>query len=139
MSSSPVRLDSAAYRRLCKRRPGAGADDVLEYIRGERAFDEPEASVITGPSIKSHLRSCFQFKSKMRNINKYKDQNQLKADLDREHRMCIEAIHVDWLHLPYPDAPPLKRKRSPLFYEDLNFDSTEKEMMTKADHKCYKK
>ena len=104
MSRSPVRLDSAAYRRLCKRRPGYGADDVLEYIRGERAFDEPEVRVIMGESKKYHLRGRLDRKRKVPWLNRYKDFDKLRIELHREHNMLEEAVPIDWQNLPFPNA-----------------------------------
>jgi hypothetical protein len=75
----------------------------------------------------------------MRHISRYKDYDKLAVDLRRERNLAIEAVPVDWSSLPFPDAPPLKRKRSPP--RNVNFEcaSATTETMTKAEHKNYEK
>jgi hypothetical protein len=36
------------YAELCKQRASGETADVLEYIRGERAFDQPDVGVVLG-------------------------------------------------------------------------------------------
>ena len=72
------------YAELCKRRASGETADALEFIRGERAFDEPEVRVVQGERQKWHLRGRSKHKSKMRSINMYKDYDKLSRELHRE-------------------------------------------------------
>ena len=128
-----------AYKKLCKQRASVETADILEYIRGERAFDYPDVRVVMGDSQKEHLRGCSAHRKKVRNINKFKDYDKLMADLQREHNMLVEAIPVDWSDLPFPGARVPKPKRSPPRYEDIGSVFTTNEMMTKAGRKRYEK